>query len=207
MFFQIYRSTLTSVSFIYMLYWYVCTFTVWGGGAVYVHMLWCGWESSVRSAEYAVRAHVPVLAWDRISLYRGIRTKTQAWLSVQNPQARLCSCSSSSKSTAFLYFSNPMYWRYDRSLGIVESRCAANLLGSVTCCAEGGRFILLYMISRFTSWINSKIAFLDDLSWTCSIREGCGMLKIILVCPSSIRGTSSVEMSFKSEVRLSAKMG
>jgi hypothetical protein len=30
-----------------------------------------------QSAEYAVRAHVPVLAWDRISLYRGIRTKTE----------------------------------------------------------------------------------------------------------------------------------
>jgi hypothetical protein len=79
-----------------------------------------------------------------------------------------------------------MYCKYERSLRIVESRCAANLLGSVTCCAEGGRFILLYMRSRFTSWISSRIAFLDDLSCTCSIKEGCGMLKIMLVCPSYV---------------------
>ncbi len=33
-------------------------------------------------------------------------------------------------SAAFLYLISPMYWRYERSLRTVESRCAASLLGS-----------------------------------------------------------------------------
>jgi hypothetical protein len=48
------------------------------GGGLYMCICSGVGESPVfQSAEYAVRAHVPVLAWDRISLYRGIRTKTQ----------------------------------------------------------------------------------------------------------------------------------
>ncbi len=121
-------------------------------------------------------------------------------------QARLCSWSRSNMSAAFLYFSRPMYWRYERSLRIVESRCAASLLGSATCCADGGRFILLYMRSLFTSWISNRIAFLDALSCMWIFMDGCGMLNIMLVCPSSILGTLSAETSFKSMVRPSASL-
>ncbi len=158
-----------------------------------------------RSAEYAVRAHVAVLARDRKILSWG-HEKHKHGCPFRTLQARINSCSRSNMSAAFLYLINPMYWRYERSLRVVESRCATSLLGSVTCCAEGGRFILLYMRSRFTSWISSRIAFLDDLSCICSSRDGCGILKIILVCPSSIRGTLSVEASFKSMVRPSANL-
>ncbi len=177
-----------------------------GGGCIHVYM------SLVKlsvwyfgSAEYAVRAHVAVLAWDRKSLSWGPWKKNKHGCRFGNLQARLYSCSRSNISAAFLYLINTMYWRYERSLRMVESRCAASLLGSVICCAEGGRFIPLYMRSRFTSWISSSIAFLDDLSCMCSIKDGWGMLKIILVCPSSIRGTLSVETSFRSIVRPSAK--
>ncbi len=56
------------VSFIYRLYWYICTFTVWGGG-LYMCMCSSAGESSVfQNAVFAVRAHVPVLAWDRMFL-------------------------------------------------------------------------------------------------------------------------------------------
>jgi hypothetical protein len=34
----------------------------------------------------------------------------------------------------------------------VESRCAASRWGAVTCCAEGGRFTRMYMISLFISF-------------------------------------------------------
>jgi hypothetical protein len=36
---------------------------------------------------------------------------------------------------------------------MVESRCAVSLLGSVICCAEGGRFILLNVMSCFFNFI------------------------------------------------------
>jgi hypothetical protein len=55
---------------------------------------------------------------------------------------------------------------------MVESRCAASLLGSVNCCAEGGRFIVLNMMLRFTSYISNNIAFLEVLSCICSNSEG-----------------------------------
>jgi hypothetical protein len=89
---------------------------------------------------------------------------------------------------------------------MVESRCAASLLGSVICCAEGGRFILLNMMSRFTSCISNMIAFLEVLLCICSNREGRGMFKIMLVCPNSTLGTLSDEMSLKSIVRPSASL-
>jgi hypothetical protein len=143
--------------------------------------------------------------WGQIKKYKYLKCYASV-ATDRHLQARLSSCRRNNKSAAFLYFSNSMYCRYDRSLRIAESMCAANLLVSVTCCADGGRFILLYMISRFTSWISSRIAFLDSLSWTCRSKEGCGMLKIILVCPSSTRGTSSIEMSFRSIVRPSASL-
>jgi hypothetical protein len=42
------------------------------GGGVHVHIFFGIVESPIfQSAEYAVRAHVPVLAWDRISLSWG----------------------------------------------------------------------------------------------------------------------------------------
>jgi hypothetical protein len=89
---------------------------------------------------------------------------------------------------------------------MVESRCAASLHGSVICCAEGGRFILLNMMSLFTSYIRNRIAFLKFLLCICSNRMGRGMLKIVFFCPNSTLGTLLGEVSLKSMVRPPASL-
>ncbi len=70
------------------------------------------------SAEYAMRAHVTVLAWDGGSYFGTIYTKAETYIhehmhghQLRDFQARLCSCSRSNMSVAFLYFIRPMYWR------------------------------------------------------------------------------------------------
>jgi hypothetical protein len=70
------------------------------------------------SAEYAMRAHVTVLAWDGRSYFGTIYTKAETYIhehmhghQLRDFQARLCSCSRSNMSVAFLYFIRPMYWR------------------------------------------------------------------------------------------------
>jgi hypothetical protein len=41
------------------------------------------------------------------------------------------------------YLTTPMYCKYERSPGMLESRCASSHWVAVTYCAEGGRFVPL----------------------------------------------------------------
>jgi hypothetical protein len=96
-------------------------------------------------------------------------------------------------SVALEYYSSPTYCILERNLHMVESRCFASCCGDVLAVLRGvklgGKMIFLLI-----SCVRSSRVFLVGLSWMCSNINRYGLLKIILICPTSSLCTRSLDI-------------